>query len=212
MKRADPDLKFFYSPGSRYSYLALTQMPRIEQEYEVSFDWIPTVGGRIREIRGADPFAGPPLSGQYDWEYRQKDAEAWADYYGVPFQEPQSVKFDARLLGVTTAAAKELGLEREYSIELASEVFARGSWPIDRRLCVRVAEAIGLDREAFAGWVESPRMSAQIEANCQQAVELGVFGNPTFIVSDALYWGQDRLALVEYALGRRADSSSSTGA
>ncbi len=64
---------FYYSPGSRYSYLALSQVPDLEATLGVMFDWIPVVGARIRAIRGVDPFAGPPQSGQYDWDYRRHD-------------------------------------------------------------------------------------------------------------------------------------------
>jgi 2-hydroxychromene-2-carboxylate isomerase len=198
------ELVFFYSPGSRYSFLALTQMQRIEAEHQVEFDWIPTVGARIRELRGADPFSGPPQSGQYDWEYRRKDAEAWADYYGVEFREPRSVEFDARLLSVAAESAKAMGAVRDYSRELASEVFARNGWPIDRSLCIRVAASIGLPTREFEEAIDATETADRVARNCQSAYELGVFGNPTFCVDDAMFWGQDRLVLVERALERRA--------
>jgi 2-hydroxychromene-2-carboxylate isomerase len=195
-----PELKFFYSPASRYSYLALTQVPAIEREFGVSFEWIPNVGGRIRELRGADPFAGPPLSGQYDWAYRQKDAEAWARYYGVPYQEPRSVEFDSPLLGAAAVAALHFDRGHSYSCELAAEVFARGSWPLDHQLCVRLAAEHGIDSDVFEIALAAPETAEQLEANCRLAHELGVFGNPTFMVAGDMFWGQDRLPLVRQAL------------
>jgi len=89
-----PTLNFYFAPGSRYSYLATCRIPALEQKYGVEFDWIPVTGTRIRALRGADPFSGPPVSGQYDWEYRRRDAEAWAAYYQVPYREPVDHDFD----------------------------------------------------------------------------------------------------------------------
>src|SRR5215470_15595475 len=89
---------FFFSPGSRYSYLAASQIPSIEAEHGCRVDWRPVNGPDIRALRGRDPFSGEPLSGQYEWSYRQRDAEAWADYYGIRFREPPTHEFDFKLL------------------------------------------------------------------------------------------------------------------
>ena len=69
-------LTYYFSTGSRYSYLSMSQVPGIERRYGVEFDWVPVNGKRIRNLRGVDPFQGPPQSGQYDWEYREQDAKA----------------------------------------------------------------------------------------------------------------------------------------
>src|SRR5438034_1180904 len=79
---------FYYSIGSRYSYLASTQIAKLERETGSRVRWHPVNGPDIRRLRGRDPFAGEPLSGQYEWSFRRYDAECWADYYGVPFRVP----------------------------------------------------------------------------------------------------------------------------
>ncbi len=197
------NLEFYFSPGSRYSYLALSQLPGVEREFGVQFDWIPVVGGRIREIRGVDPFQGPPQSGQYDWEYRRIDAEAWADLYAIPFQEPQSVVFDSDMLGRSAVVAKQLNVVQEYSWELASEVFGRGTWPLNDAVAIRTAQSLSLDVELFERLLSSDRIREEIEANCQSAVSKGVFGTPTFFVGPKMFWGNDRIPLVRHELSRQ---------
>ena len=59
-----PSLTYYFSTGSRYSFLSMSQMPLIERRYGVRFDWVPVNGKRIRALRGADPFKGSPQSGQ----------------------------------------------------------------------------------------------------------------------------------------------------
>ena len=54
-----PRLQYFFSTGSRYSFLSMSQVPALERRFGVSFDWIPVNGKRIRQLRGVDPFAGP---------------------------------------------------------------------------------------------------------------------------------------------------------
>src|ERR1700730_12704857 len=94
--------------GSRYSYLASTQLDRIAEETGATINWISIFSEELR-APNRDPFKGPPISGQYDWFYRRQDAEAWADFYGVPFREPMGrLKVDARLLVRAALAAGEL--------------------------------------------------------------------------------------------------------
>jgi 2-hydroxychromene-2-carboxylate isomerase len=75
------EVEFFYGVASRYSYLASTQLPAIEQATGCRFRWRPLFSGDLLALRGVSPFKQPPPSGQYDWSYRRRDAEEWAAYY-----------------------------------------------------------------------------------------------------------------------------------
>ncbi len=195
-------LEFYFSPGSRYSYLALSQIPRLEASFDVRFEWIPVTGTTVRNLRGADPFQGPPPSGQYDWSYRQADAEAWADYYGIPFVEPAEHLFDADLLGRGAIAANTFGHLREVAWALAREVYEHASWPLDEELVLATAQSLGLDRDTFAERLCSQETLATMAANCQRAVDRGAFGTPTFFVNERLFWGNDRIPLLRHALDK----------
>ena len=59
--------------------------------------------------RGGNPFRGEPLSGQYDWGYREYDAKCWADYYGIPFREPVAFRVDPARLALACLAADGQG-------------------------------------------------------------------------------------------------------
>jgi 2-hydroxychromene-2-carboxylate isomerase len=110
-----PEVRFYYGLGSRYSYLASTQIERLAAETGCRVRWRPLYSGDLFAARGTDPFAGPPLSGQYDWAYRRADAEAWADYYDVPYREPDDVRCDPRRLALACTAAARLGAVEAFS-------------------------------------------------------------------------------------------------
>ncbi len=79
---------FYFGAGSRYSYLAATQLAALGRETGARFNWLAVDSTRLIAARGNNPFAAPNGVGQYDWGYRQRDAEAWAEFYQVPFREP----------------------------------------------------------------------------------------------------------------------------
>ena len=161
---------FFFSPGSRYSYLAASQVPALTARTAATIDWRPVNGPDIRALRGRDPFQGPPLSGQYDWTYRRRDAEMWAEFYGIRFREPPTHDFDFKLLARAAMAAKHMGAAADYGWRLCSAVYGSDIWPIDEAVCARIAEEAGLRRHPF-------------------------------VFEGRMFWGNDRIVLLEHALG-----------
>ena len=199
-------LTYYFSTGSRYSYLSMSQMPLIEQRHGVQFDWVPVNGKRIRSLRGADPFQGAPQSGQYDWAYREKDAKAWAEYYGVKFNEPPEVEFDVECLLRGVIAAGYQRDIRQYAWVLAQEVFARRAALSDsgtvQALVERVAGECDLDVARLVQDCQAHETQQQLEQNCEEAVVRGAFGTPSLFIGDELFWGNDRLRLLEFRLAQ----------
>ena len=188
---------FYYGLGIRYSYLASTQLERIAAETGCRFDWHPLKSGALMELRGGHPFHGAPASGQYEWPYRRLDAEAWAEYYGVPYREPVDFLVDPAYLAVAATAAKRLGAVEAYSRRLFQAIFVEGRAVAEDDLTALATEA-GLDAAAFRAQLDDPATAEMHEATLQEAHRRGAFGVPTFFVGERLFWGNDRLVLLEY--------------
>jgi len=199
-----PLVEFFFSPGSRYSYLAASQIPSIEAEAGCLVEWRPVNGADIRALRGRDPFAGDSVSGQYDWAYRRHDAERWAAYYGVPFREPPTHRFDFNLLVLAAMASKRLGAVREYGWQLCSTVYGSDVWPVDESVCLRLAAEVGLQRAEFSSMLRDPETERLVVVAAEEAYRRGAFGVPTFFVDGELFWGNDRIVILKHVLSKRA--------
>ena len=204
---AKPIIEFFFSPGSRYSYLAASQIGKIEAETGCTVDWRPVDGRDIRALRGHDPFVGPPVSGQYDWDYRRYDAELWADYYGIPFREPPSHDIDFKLLSRAATVAKRLGGVQAYGWRLCAAVYGSDAWPLDEALCLRLAGEVGLSGAQFAALLADPEAERQLSETAQEAYRRGAFGVPTFFAGDQMFWGNDRIVILKHVLAKTAARS-----
>jgi 2-hydroxychromene-2-carboxylate isomerase len=197
-----PAVEFFYGLGSRYSYLASTQLDRLVPETGCCVRWRPLFSGDLFAARGRDPFAGQPASGQYDRAYRRRDAERWAAYYDVPYREPEDVAFDPRRLALACTAAARLGAIEPFSRCLFRALFVEGTSPLDDDFCAALAERVGLDQAAFRSTLKQPETAAQLAATVEEALARGVFGVPSFVLGDEVYFGNDRLVLLRHTLLR----------
>jgi 2-hydroxychromene-2-carboxylate isomerase len=59
MAPAVPAVEFYFGAGSRYSYLAATQLPAVAAEIGARFDWLPVDSARLIRARGHDRFGAP---------------------------------------------------------------------------------------------------------------------------------------------------------
>jgi 2-hydroxychromene-2-carboxylate isomerase len=192
---------FYYSIGSRYSYLAATQLAALEKETSCHIEWHPINSVKLLNQRQNSPFQGKPVSGQYEWSYRELDAKRWAELYRVPYLEPRGrVKFDAELLATACMSAKHFGKVVEFSHLLFSAMFKEPLSKIDEEDCLVRAEKCNIDVTAFLTILRDKAIASQLNENINKAYNAGVFGVPTFIVSGELFWGNDRLVLLRHYL------------
>jgi 2-hydroxychromene-2-carboxylate isomerase len=192
---------FYFGIGSRYSYLASTQLAAFETETGARFNWIVVDSAKLFEARGQNPFAVPNGVGQYDWAYRRQDAEAWAEFYGVPFLEPHGrLKLDSHLFSLACTAARRMGAAEIYAQALFRAVFVEDLPAVDRDVCIARAGTIGLDTRAFAELLDSSETREEQEKTLREAVRRGVFGVPTFGLGSRLIWGNDRLVLLRHEI------------
>lgn len=194
-------IDFYYSIGSRYLYLASTQIETIEREFDCQFVWHPVNSMRLIKQDGISPFEGKPVSGQYEWIYRELDAKRWAKLYAIPYIEPRGrVNFDSELLVKACTTAKYLDKVKNYSRLLFKAMFEDSLFQIDEKECIIRAEACGISAGNFQKLLTAEETVKQLNTTTNRALESGVFGVPTFIVSGELFWGNDRIILLRHYL------------
>jgi len=189
-------VQFFFSVGSRYSYLASRLVPELEREHGAVFDWIPVHGPDLIKASGMDPFEPANSRGQYTAAYRRADAIAWAKHYAIPYTDPDWDRVDLRFLSSACTAAHVLGCAERFSKFVFEAVFCRSSAP-DNPSKLRDCCPDDLPIASLLDVLSGDLVKARMEANLDLARSSGAFGVPTFVTSDGkLFWGQDRVPLL----------------
>jgi len=196
---------FYFALNSRYSYLAATQIAALEKECGAEVAWRPLDFDLLMVTRKWDPFSGAPTSGQYDTTYRNKDAIRWASYYNIPLRPVVWERFDWLRFNL---AATEAAKEAEGCAKFAQAVFALTMGEREGRdtesVVSAAAQDAGLDPRRLIEASKSSDVKGRLHHAITDAVALGVFGVPSFILDGEVYWGNDRLILLRWALtGKR---------
>jgi 2-hydroxychromene-2-carboxylate isomerase len=194
-------VRFYFGIGSRYSYLAATQVPRLAAETGARFDWRAIHSPELIAGAGPDPFRTENRRGQYDGGYRTLDASRWARYYGVPYSEPPWTEIDWKAMALAAVAADGMGSGEAFAIRLFKACFAEERAPRDTQMLIELAQSVGLAAQPFSDALASSVTAERHRENLETARAAGAFGVPSFVLDDGeLFWGQDRLPLLRQEL------------
>ena len=204
-------IDFYFGAGSRYSYLSATQLPGIEKRLGCRFRWLAVDSRALITHDARDPFAPvrgnggrAPPSGQYDWDYRKRDALMWARHYRVPWREPvDRLTFDFRLVSCACLAGERQNAAEAYARRVMNLIFVDDRSAIGLDDLTQAAATEGLDVERFGHDLASGVLDEMHERRVRQAVAVGAFGVPSFHFDGRLFWGNDRLVLLEAAIEGR---------
>jgi 2-hydroxychromene-2-carboxylate isomerase len=191
-------LDVYFDFSSPFAYLGCSQVAAIAARTKARVTWHPMVlGGLFKSIGTADvPLFTFPEPKQ---RHVGKDLERWAAHWGVPYEFP--TRFPMRTID---ALRVFLALPEDRRDAYRDAVF-RAYWAEDRDIsdasvlaaCIGDAEVARVALEA----AKSDAVKTALRSETEAAAARGVFGAPTFVVEGKdLYWGQDRLGLVEEAL------------
>ena len=193
-------IDYYLAPQSPWSYLGHERFGRIAQAAGSRVNLLPTDLGRVFAVSGGLPLAKRPPQRQ---TYRLVELRRHADYLGAilnlhPTYFPVSGDAAARLI---------IAIDRHDGADAAMAFAGRvmsGVWAGQRNiadtetLAAMLAQA-GLPERRLAD-AEVAEIQARYDANTRKAIDIGVFGAPTYVIDGEMFWGQDRLDFVERSL------------
>lgn len=193
-------LDFYFDFTSPYTYLAWTRIGDLGRRTGVEVRLRPAFLGAIHKETGNLAPALLPARGRY----MLHDLFRWAAWYGVPFRWPDS--FPLRSLPGLRVAAALLDTDPARGAAFVDAVF-RAAWGDSRDigdpavLSALAAEAgfPGTDAEAVAS---DPRWKDAVRAGTDAAVAAGAYGLPVMVYEGEMYFGNDRLGLLEERIRR----------
>ena len=192
-------IDFYWDIGSTNTYFALHLLRPIAAKHDATIVMHPfNLGFVFRHhnyVLQDEPAA--KLSN------RGRDLRRWAQKYALPFRVPDRfpIKTSRPLRGAL--AARELGVETAYVDAIFRRYWEQNDASItDVDGMQAVAREIGLDPDEFVAVCDGLAIRQALIDATRAALDRGVFGAPSFYISDELFWGKDRMEFIDDELSR----------
>ncbi len=192
-------IDYYFSLASPWAYLGHAKFMDMRARHGFSVNFKPVFLPNVFEHTGGLVL---PKRHPVRQRYRLLEMQRWRDKRGVPLNiHPQFWPFDCKFADRTILAAAMLGHDPDAYVRLC---FA-GVWANELNLAeVPVLEGLlkraGLDATAILAAADSAPVTAAYERHVEEAVASDVIGSPGYVRRGELFWGQDRLELLEDAV------------
>jgi len=186
------EIEFWFSIGSTYTYLTVKRLPEIEKKNNIKFIWKPfSVRAIMIEMENV-PFTPLPKKNKSDYMWR--DIQRRAKFYGfdanVPAPYPLS-EFDlANQIAVLGMNEKWFN---DYVIITYNRWFMEGLEPAIQPNLSQILNKIGLNEKEIIEKAKSDEIKKLYDDLTNEAKSKKIFGSPTFIIGNEVFWGDDRL-------------------
>lgn len=199
------ELHCYYSLSSPWAYLAGPRLQDIVRRHRPKLWLKPYDFQAVVPKTGGVPLRTRPEPRR---AYHETELDRWRKYLGMPLvlkpsHYPQVVSDPDwnKHAGWMVIGAQDAGLDAL----LLSHAMLRALWAEERDIASAderraIADENGFDGQALVAAEKTPRVQQLYRQFSEEALQLGVFGSPTFVLEGELFWGQDRLDFVDRAL------------
>ena len=192
-------IEYFLTTASPWAYLGHAELGRIAARHGATIAVRPMPVRRLFDETGGLPL---PKRHPVRQAYRLVELQRWRAIRGLPLDPAVSHSRPDPSLADRTAIA--IAAQGGDPMPFLGKAMA-GNW-VDRLdladdgVIAKLLSDLGLDGETLVAAARSEASSEAYEANLADAMAAGVFGAPSYVLDGEVFWGQDRLALLDEAL------------
>ncbi len=190
-------IDFYWDLGSTNTYFALKLLRPLAARYDAQIHWHPFNLGHVFQ---SNRYVLMDES-KAKLRNRRDDLMRWAKRYQLPFRMPDQfpIKTSRALKGAI--AMRQWGQEEAFIEAIFAAYWENNVGTIGEYAVLRdIAADLGVDPVEFELVSESPDVRAALIDSTNDALARGVFGAPSMIIEDSLYWGKDRMEFIETQL------------
>jgi 2-hydroxychromene-2-carboxylate isomerase len=196
-------LEFFFDCSSPWTYLAFTRIHDVIARTKAMVEWKPVLVGGIFNAVNKDVYERRANPDARKATYSEKDLQDWARLVGITIGKPKPFPVNAVLEMRCCLAANEKGKMIPFA-RACFEAYWRDLKDVSQPdIIAEVCQSVDLNAEEILARASAQDIKDKLRANTEDVIARGGFGSPTMFVNRSdMYFGNDRLPLVEAALMR----------
>ena len=183
--------EFWFDFASTYSYLSVYRIENLAQQSGIDIDWKPFLLGPFFNSQGWDtsPFNIYKAKGDYMW----RDIERNCEKFGIPFTKPSEFPRNGLLAARVAIAFDSENWVPKFTRLLFRANFVDDKNISDKEVITSILRSLDLDAHTILQQATTRENKDKLRERTQLATEKGIFGAPTFVIGDEMFWGNDRL-------------------
>jgi len=185
-------IDFYFDIISPYSYIAHKKIQKIKKHQKVIFNYKPILLGGLHNLAGISA----PAFNKYKMKNMQNDCELVSKKNDISFI--WNSKFPINSLSIMRGYLSVNDNQKDKYLNVFFDAYWKDNLNLSsEKEFLKLLENIEIDSKIFFEKIKQQSTKDELKELTSDAFKKEVFGAPTFIVNNKIFWGQDRL---EYAL------------
>ena len=185
-------IDFYFDVISPYSYIAHKKIQKIKESQKVIFNYKPILLGGLHNLAGINA----PAFNKYKIKNMQSDCELVSKKNNISFM--WNSKFPINSLSIMRGYISLNETQKDDYLNTFFDAYWKDNLDLSsEREFSELLGSLKIDSKIFFEKIKQQSIKDDLKRLTSDAFEKEVFGAPTFIVNNKIFWGQDRL---EYAL------------
>jgi len=196
-------IDYYVSLNSPWTHMGSARIEALAMANDATMRVYPVDFGTVFAGSGGLPL---PRRSPQRQAYRLMELRRWSDLLNIPINvQPKHFPADESRTAPAVIAVRET-IGDQAAIKLAHRIL-KAVWqnevnPGDPAVLAVLIKDVGLDPEAVIKLGADPRWTEMRNRETAAALDRGVFGAPSYVIGDEIFWGQDRLEFVQRRLAR----------
>ena len=183
---------FFFDFTSPYSYLAHKQIRNIENRYKIVINYMPILLGGLHNLAEIET----PVFIPSKVKFMIKDCKLFAEKLNIKFKFNSHFPIQSLNLMRGVLIAKKENKTGLYIDKFFDACWGDGLNLNNQNIVNKILEDLNFNIETFKLKISEQKIKDELEKRTKDAFLKGVFGAPSFIINNKMFWGQDRLEFV----------------
>jgi len=189
---------FYFDVISPYSYIAHKKIQKIKENKKIIFNYKPILLGGLHNLAGINA----PAFNKYKIKNLQSDCELVSKKNDISFN--WNLKFPINSLSIMRGYLAVNDDQKEDYLNIFFNAYWRDNLDLStEKEFSKLLNVLNVEKSIFFEKIKQQSIKDELKKLTHNAFEKEVFGAPTFIVNNKIFWGQDRL---DYALEELSDS------
>ena len=186
-------IDFYFDFVSPYTFISFEQIKFLKFKQNFKFKLKPVLLGGLHNLHKITAPAFIPAKAKF----MIRDCKMVSEKYKINFKFNSYFPIKTVDLMRGVLIAEEDGIAHNYINKIFESIWISGLNLNDQHVIDKILKNLTINPKTFALRLSNQNIKDELKKKTQEAFEKGVFGAPTFLVNNKIFWGQDRL---EFAL------------
>ena len=184
--------EFYFDFASPYSFIAHKKIRKIEKENSIKINYMPILLGGLLKSAGIKANVDIPIKGKY----MVKDCKLLAEKYNIEFHFNSYFPINSLNLMRCVLVAEKKNKAQNFIDKFFDAIWTNGLNLNENTIVEKLLKNLNINPTSFLMEATQQSIKDELKRRTDNAYKKGIFGAPSFIINNKIFWGQDRLEFV----------------